>query len=212
MFENIPLKESIPSGAEGPEDIFAAVEKSTPQPSASREGPAPTPRPALPKVSFFTAYRKLLVIILGLIGLGVVGGGGWLLYSSFKKAPSPKEAIKAGVNQAPLPAIEINANLGEGTANTNLNLSVNEAPAVLTPPTVDSDNDGLDDSEERNLGTDPNNPDTDNDGLTDREEVRVYKTNPLNPDTDGDGYPDGREVKSGYNPLGSGKLTPNPNL
>ena len=35
----------------------------------------------------------------------------------------------------------------------------------------DSDNDGLTNSEENDLGTDPNNPDTDGDGLTDGEEV-----------------------------------------
>ena len=39
--------------------------------------------------------------------------------------------------------------------------------------TVDTDGDGLTDSEETALGTDPNNPDTDGDGLTDGEEVLV---------------------------------------
>ena len=39
--------------------------------------------------------------------------------------------------------------------------------------TVDTDGDGLTDSEETILGTDPNNPDTDGDGLTDGEEVLV---------------------------------------
>ncbi|PRX57757.1 Calx-beta domain-containing protein [Flagellimonas meridianipacifica] len=38
---------------------------------------------------------------------------------------------------------------------------------------VDSDGDGLRDSEELSLGTNPNNPDTDGDGLTDGEEVLV---------------------------------------
>lgn len=59
---------------------------------------------------------------------------------------------------------------------------------------VDSDGDGLTDDEERELGTDPNNPDTDGDGLTDAEEVHVYNTNPLKKDTDGDGLSDGDEV------------------
>ncbi len=61
---------------------------------------------------------------------------------------------------------------------------------------IDSDGDGLTDSEEVNIyKTDPNNPDTDGDELLDGEEVRVYKTDPLNPDTDGDGLTDGAEVK-----------------
>lgn len=48
---------------------------------------------------------------------------------------------------------------------------------------IDSDYDGLSDSYELDLGTNPNH----------------Y-------DSDGDGYSDGTEVKNGYNPLGSGKL------
>ena len=59
---------------------------------------------------------------------------------------------------------------------------------------IDSDGDGLTDDEERQLGTDPNNPDTDGDGLTDAEEVHVYNTNPLKADTDDDGLSDGDEV------------------
>ncbi|GIV51966.1 MAG: hypothetical protein KatS3mg038_2487 [Candidatus Kapaibacterium sp.] len=60
---------------------------------------------------------------------------------------------------------------------------------------TDSDNDGLTDLEEEQLGTDPYNPDTDGDGLKDGEEVKVYRTDPKNPDTDGDGLKDGAEVK-----------------
>jgi outer membrane protein OmpA-like peptidoglycan-associated protein/opacity protein-like surface antigen len=58
----------------------------------------------------------------------------------------------------------------------------------------DHDGDGLTYREEKELGTDPNNPDTDGDGLWDGDEVRKYYTNPLNPDTDGDGLSDGDEV------------------
>ena len=53
----------------------------------------------------------------------------------------------------------------------------------------DSDNDGLTDEEEENLGTDPNNADTDGDGLSDGEESTLG-TNPSNADTDGDGVND----------------------
>src|SRR6266567_3674295 len=42
--------------------------------------------------------------------------------------------------------------------------------------------------------------DSDCDGLTNTEE-KLYGTDPTNPDTDGDGYSDGVEVKSGYDPL-----------
>ena len=66
----------------------------------------------------------------------------------------------------------------------------------------DSDDDGLDDGEERELGTDPNKGDTDGDGLADVDEVRgfelrdlgVITTRPLKVDTDNDKRPDGVEA------------------
>jgi S1-C subfamily serine protease len=51
--------------------------------------------------------------------------------------------------------------------------------SLTLKPQLDSDNDGLSDAQEAQLGTDPHNP-----------------------DTDGDGYLDGSEVTNGYNPLG----------
>lgn len=54
---------------------------------------------------------------------------------------------------------------------------------------TDDDNDGLSDSQEMAIGTDPLKADTDGDGLTDKQEVSL-KTNPLSRDTDGDGVPD----------------------
>jgi hypothetical protein len=59
----------------------------------------------------------------------------------------------------------------------------------------DTDGDGLTDTEEAGLGTDPAIGDTDNDELLDGEEVETYQTNPLLADTDADGLPDGEEVK-----------------
>jgi hypothetical protein len=58
----------------------------------------------------------------------------------------------------------------------------------------DSDGDGLINSQELALGTDPFLADTDGDGLSDGEEVGIYRTDPLNPDTDGDGLSDGEEI------------------
>jgi len=56
--------------------------------------------------------------------------------------------------------------------------------------TKDSDHDGLFNSEEHGLGTDPNDPDTDGEGVWDGEEVFVFGTNPLDADTDNDGMDD----------------------
>jgi hypothetical protein len=68
---------------------------------------------------------------------------------------------------------------------------------------LDLDNDGLTNLEEYNAGTDLQNSDTDNDGLSDFEEVRGIKgpaTSPLLADTDGDGVRDRVEVESGSDP------------
>ena len=47
--------------------------------------------------------------------------------------------------------------------------------------------------------------DSDDDGLNDQEEIN-YGTDMYNPDTDNDGYTDKDEIVAGYNPLGLGKL------
>lgn len=49
----------------------------------------------------------------------------------------------------------------------------------------DADGDGLNNKEEYNNSTDPNNPDTDGDGLTDGEEVNFYHTDPTDPNDPG---------------------------
>lgn len=64
----------------------------------------------------------------------------------------------------------------------------------------DFDNDGLTNTTEFQIGTDPEVSDSDGDGLSDGYEVQ-HGTNPLNSDTDADGMPDGWEVANGFNPL-----------
>lgn len=66
---------------------------------------------------------------------------------------------------------------------------------------LDSDGDGLTDSQEAQLGTDPNDPDTDGDELSDGDEVNVHGTDPLDFDTDGDLLFDGSEIAAGSDPL-----------
>ena len=66
----------------------------------------------------------------------------------------------------------------------------------------DGDGDGLTDTEEAALGTDPANADSDGDGLNDGAEVRRYKTDPMDEDSDDDGLKDGTEVNTaGTDPL-----------
>jgi len=65
----------------------------------------------------------------------------------------------------------------------------------------DTDQDGLPDPIEIQLGTDPWNPDTDSDGLRDQEELDQYRTDPLKSDSDKDGLLDGKEIQLGTDPL-----------
>lgn len=60
---------------------------------------------------------------------------------------------------------------------------------------ADPDGDGLSNTQEGTIGSDPLTPDTDGDGMLDGAEVNVHGTDPLDPDTDNDGLTDGQEVK-----------------
>jgi hypothetical protein len=79
----------------------------------------------------------------------------------------------------------------------SLSLAANFLLTVTS--SADSDNDGIFDSDEVVIGTDPNNDDTDDDGILDGNEVSgscpsgTVVTDPLNADTDGDGLLDGTE-------------------
>ena len=74
------------------------------------------------------------------------------------------------------------------------------------PKDKDTDDDKLSDRDEIKRGTDPNDEDTDNDGLSDGEEALGLSaertggpTDPLNPDTDGDGVPDAKDERQDIN-------------
>ena len=93
----------------------------------------------------------------------------------------------------------------DGEEDLNANGRVDEGEGDPNDPAddamfVDSDDDGLSDLREEELGTDPNVADTDGDGLSDGGEVSLG-TDPLDPDTDGDGMSDGEEVEQGTDPL-----------
>jgi hypothetical protein len=71
----------------------------------------------------------------------------------------------------------------------------------------DADGDGLTDSEEQLLGTDPTLADTDGDGLLDGAEVELG-TDPTLADTDGDGFTDSEELMEGTSPTDGDDLPP----
>lgn len=204
----IRLAGSMPAKTE---DIFSEVDK-TVKPEALR----PRDVNSLPAIGTVIpadeGWLKNKGLVVGLIfgGLIIVIGGGYLGLKLMIKNTAPvnvntdvkKEEVN---NNSAAPKAPIAPEAPAPTAGeVNNPVSQPIQPTVTAP--VDSDQDGLTDTEEATLGTNPNNPDTDGDGLTDREEVKVYNTDPLKADTDGDGYPDGQEVKNGFNPKGPGKL------
>lgn len=106
---------------------------------------------------------------------------------------SPQTDPASGVVTDPSQAVTPISNTTTGDSNLN-------------EPVRDSDGDGLLDTEESGLGTDPEQLDSDGDGLNDRQEIRVYQTDPNNPDTDGDTFSDGDEVRNFFDPNGPGKM------
>jgi Tol biopolymer transport system component len=74
-------------------------------------------------------------------------------------------------------------------------------PNDRSPGERDNDGDGLTNSQEWELGTNPEDPDTDGDALWDGEEVQEFGTDPLKPDSDEDGLQDGPEASSCTGPL-----------
>lgn len=174
-------------------------------------------RPDIYTVKEPVLARGLITVLAIIVILGILGGGGWWIYNKFVKqggnivtdvlVQSAEEALPTeepvvAPEEAPPAVIETPV---EGGATQDVGAEVKDQQALFGEP-IDKDGDGLDDTKETELGTDPNNWDSDGDELSDGDEVLVWKTSPLNPDTDGDKYQDGAEVKNGYNPAGTGKI------
>ena len=93
-------------------------------------------------------------------------------------------------------------------ATNTITISLDHLSSFMTlgqveppPGEMDSDEDGLYDSQEAVLGTDPNDSDSDDDSLSDYLEVIVFLTDPLQQDGDGDGIKDLDELETyGSNP------------
>ena len=73
--------------------------------------------------------------------------------------------------------------------------------AYFGDASIDSDGDGLSNSYEFALGSDPHRKDTDGEGLEDGVEVNTYGSSPTLTDTDGDSHDDKTEVDKGSDPL-----------
>jgi len=213
MFDEIDNnKVTLGSGVRPPaaaraEDIFSEVDK-TVKPAALRprdDNFSPASGTVIPTEE---SWLKNKILVFGLIlgSLIIVIGGGYLGLRLMVKGTALVNDLGTGIIKEEVNNDQIAPEVMAPAVEEEIN-NIIEQPIqpVVTQP-VDSDQDGLTDEEEANLGTNLNDPDTDHDGLTDREEAKVYNTDPLSVDTDGDGYPDGEEVKNGYNPKGPGKL------
>ncbi|MFA5124956.1 MAG: hypothetical protein WC473_04015 [Patescibacteria group bacterium] len=148
---------------------------------------------------------SIIVILAVIAGAAAAAYWGYSYFFTIKKS--------AVTTQVPMVTEQPQVAIPAVTTTVPEAIPATTAPAVVTIPATtesspDSDGDGLTDSEERALGTDPLKADTDDDGLTDWAEIKIYHTEPLNPDTDSDGYKDGQEVINGYDPLkpGNAKL------
>jgi hypothetical protein len=230
---NLPVGGPIPFSQGEPSDMFAESDKQdlNAPPAVSPAPTAPTResalssgvlRPVVPppaeaqvqpetyNLKEPTATRTLVTIIVVILVLSAVGALGWWVYGYFM-IPAPVPAATTETtdnNQAVTPTVAAETPTTPATEeNTTADVGAEVADEqILFGAPIDKDGDGLDDSREAELGTNPNNWDTDGDGLGDGDEVLIWKTDPLNPDSDGDGYLDGVEVKNGYNPAGLGKI------
>ena len=110
--------------------------------------------------------------------------------SSETVAPGPEQGIEA------VSAPEADSNKNELPDDWEQFFSVDSNETASN----DSDNDGLSNAQEFEMGSDPSNEDSDADGLSDNEE-RNIGTDPANADSDGDLVLDSEEIAQGGNPL-----------
>lgn len=169
-------------------DNIETAPETNPEPTSAETVSAGqhTPAPATPssiqrgltifRARFPTRSEQFLVVGLALVALFIVVG-----------------AAGGGV----LTTTETLSELGGTTQGSSENTTATPTPAEERDTL---DNDGLNATRERLIGTDPTVADTDADGLDDRQEANG-RTDPLVNDTDGDGLLDGREVKLGTNPV-----------
>lgn len=228
-------KPSTPVQVGGVEDMFSGTDNPYTMPR-SGQPMGNIPRYPMKNPNMYGSgfsFGKLLLPMLALVVLVLLGIAGWLSYS-YLYSKNSSDLSGLNTNQAPINnevVNPVNSNSAVPSDFPTETTQVSTSAPLVAPPGVpipvinssanpannqiatsssqmkDSDSDGLNDEEERRIGTDPLNPDTDSDGLIDFSEVdsvKGYHTNPLNPDTDGDGFKDGQEVINGFDPNKAG--------
>lgn len=159
-------------------------------------------------------HKALITVIVVLSLVIVVGGSAWA-YVTFIN-PADTQVLPSNTTQVvPTEDDQTDPNTVEQTATSTTDTVVDNTTStdsliLFGEPVLDTDSDGLDDSVEREKGTNMLAWDSDGDTLSDGDEVLTWKTNPLKADTDDDTYEDAAEIKNGYNPNGIGKLFATP--
>lgn len=129
-----------------------------------------------------------VVVILCCLVFGGAGMG-YISYQSVIKTAQARAVAQTATYVANLQSFQSQTQAALESTN-----ATSTALAVIAQAAGDNDSDGLSNTQEISLGTDPNNPDTDNDDLVDGLEINLFGTNPKNQDSDGDTLADGREV------------------
>ena len=213
VFAAIDHTEQAPQALSSAQDVnaqpFSPLGIGTPPPPGNYPGESYTiKKPGIGKA--------IIVIVILIFVLAGIVGAAWWAYGTFVSsngAPATQQQSSDDTFQVDIEDTTNRDQQVEDQDDTS-NQPLGSVDAqnqiiddiILFGQPIDSDEDGLEDTEERELGTDPNNWDTDNDELSDGAEILSWNTDPLNKDTDGDSYLDGVEVRSGYSPTGPGKI------
>ncbi len=159
------------------------------------------------KPSFFKKYKKKILIIGGIVVLGIII---YLVITSFAGKSYEEESFLVNPENSNQPPA-----LQQQTVNFTTPVEwqkryfKNEVcfESTVCGDDADPDRDGLNNLEEFNRNTDPNNPDSDQDGLADGDEVKIFETDPMNPHTAGDpDYSDSDFFKGGYSIINPERL------
>lgn len=157
---------------------------------------------------FVKAFIGLAIIVV----VAGLGAGGWWLYKTAQDSSVPATVQQQNETESPVitesPVVTTSPEPEQPATVFASSSTRTNNDSILFGTMIDTDKDGINDVQEREIGTDPVKSDTDEDQLNDGDEMFIWKTNPLKADTDGDSYLDGAEIKNGFTPLGPGRLVP----